>query len=264
MSPARVLFCNRKRKASFHHTSFLGGGPCLAAGQLIVQDGVLSELYLHSGHYRPTGQHLHHLLAHLRTLGVDLTTVSVDAQRTFKVARAEGNAAKKVTSMMRSAALVLAFLESKAAAARRGSVFDELRATACRRPSSDNGAAAGVGADDGDDHLARLTRACQVSRDAGDTAEGSFAAAPLEADASATERFMDRALAAPGTTAYRALTQRRLAAARASRSTPSVPSSLTPLATTRPRAADTLPYVQGCGNWSALAVFRVTDLAYHL
>ena len=36
--------------------------------------------------------------------------------------------------------------------------------------------------------------------DAGDTAEGSFAAAPLEADASATERFMDRALAAPGTT----------------------------------------------------------------
>ena len=67
-----------------------------------------------------------------------------------KVARAEGNAAKKVTSMMRSAALVLAFLETKAAAARRGSVFDELRATAaCRRPSSDNGAAAGVGADDG-------------------------------------------------------------------------------------------------------------------
>ena len=202
MSPARVLFCNRKRKASFHHTSFLGGGPCLAAGQLIVQDGVLSELYLHSGHYRPTDQHLHHLLAHLRTLGVDLTTVSVDAQRTFKVARAEGNAAKKVTSMMRSAALVLAFLETKAAAARRGSVFDELRATAaCRRPSSDNGAAAGVGADDGDDHLARLTRACQVSAgDAGDTAEGSFAAAPLEADASATERFMERALAAPGTT----------------------------------------------------------------
>ena len=29
MSAARVLFCNRKRKASFHHTSFSGGGPCL-------------------------------------------------------------------------------------------------------------------------------------------------------------------------------------------------------------------------------------------
>ena len=63
-SAARVLFCHRKTRGAFHHTSFLAGGPCIAAGTLVVQNGVLEELYPHSGHYRPGEHHLHQLLEH--------------------------------------------------------------------------------------------------------------------------------------------------------------------------------------------------------
>ena len=59
----QVLFCHRKTRGAFHHTSFLAGGPCIAAGTLVISDGVLEELYPHSGHYRPGEHHLHQLLA---------------------------------------------------------------------------------------------------------------------------------------------------------------------------------------------------------
>ena len=62
LSP-QVLFCHRKTRGAFHHTSFLAGGPCIAAGTLVISDGVLEELYPHSGHYRPGEHHLHQLLA---------------------------------------------------------------------------------------------------------------------------------------------------------------------------------------------------------
>ena len=58
-----MLFCHRKTRGAFHHTSFLAGGPCIAAGTLVIHDGVLEELYPHSGHYRPGEHHLHQLLA---------------------------------------------------------------------------------------------------------------------------------------------------------------------------------------------------------
>ena len=61
--PSQVLFCHRKTRGAFHHTSFLAGGPCIAAGTLVIHDGVLDELYPHSGHYRPGEHHLHQLLA---------------------------------------------------------------------------------------------------------------------------------------------------------------------------------------------------------
>ena len=35
--PPQVLFCHRKTRGAFHHTSFLAGGPCIAAGTLVIQ-----------------------------------------------------------------------------------------------------------------------------------------------------------------------------------------------------------------------------------
>lgn len=58
-----------------------------AAGMLVAEKGVLKTLYPHSGHYRPTNQHLQGLLKFLRGLGVDLSALQVDAQRVHKVAR---------------------------------------------------------------------------------------------------------------------------------------------------------------------------------
>lgn len=54
---------------------------------LVAKNGVLVALYPHSGHYRPTNLHLQRLLRFLRGLGVDLSTIQVDAQRVHKVAR---------------------------------------------------------------------------------------------------------------------------------------------------------------------------------
>ena len=36
-TPPQVLFCHRKTRGAFHHTSFLAGGPCIAAGTLVIQ-----------------------------------------------------------------------------------------------------------------------------------------------------------------------------------------------------------------------------------
>lgn len=54
---------------------------------LMAVNGVLVNLYPHSGHYRPTDRHLHRLLLFLSGLGVDLSAIQVDAQRVHKVAR---------------------------------------------------------------------------------------------------------------------------------------------------------------------------------
>lgn len=56
---------------------------------LVAVNGVLTTLYPHSGHYRPTNLHLHRLLLFLSGLGVDLSAIQVDAQRVHKVARPE-------------------------------------------------------------------------------------------------------------------------------------------------------------------------------
>ena len=90
-SPARVLFCNRKTRGAFHHTSFLAGGPCLAAGTLVVCDGDLRELYPHSGHYRPGEHNLHQLLVRLRSCGVNLAGFTVDVQRLYKACHPEAS-----------------------------------------------------------------------------------------------------------------------------------------------------------------------------
>ncbi|CAN0434558.1 unnamed protein product, partial [Discosporangium mesarthrocarpum] len=73
----------------FHHSSFFGGGYVEAAGMLVAKEGLLTNLYPHSGHYRPTDQHLLGLLGFLRGRRADLGKVMVDEQRVQKKARQE-------------------------------------------------------------------------------------------------------------------------------------------------------------------------------
>ena len=87
LSSDKILYINRKERGEFHHTSFLGGESCLAAGWMTVTDGRLVDLLPHSGHYRPSDRHLRFLLRHLQTVGVDLQKVRCDAQRLVHVTR---------------------------------------------------------------------------------------------------------------------------------------------------------------------------------
>ncbi|KAL3627067.1 IQ domain-containing protein iqm3 [Castilleja foliolosa] len=65
----------RKKKGLFHHSSFLAGGATLAAGRLIVDDGVLKCISAYSGHYRPTDDCLDTFLSFLNENGVNLDEV---------------------------------------------------------------------------------------------------------------------------------------------------------------------------------------------
>lgn len=41
LSVSRVLYVGQKRKGTFQHSSFLAGGATLAAGRLVVENGIL-------------------------------------------------------------------------------------------------------------------------------------------------------------------------------------------------------------------------------
>ncbi|XP_022851389.1 IQ domain-containing protein IQM2-like [Olea europaea var. sylvestris] len=45
MSTSKRLYTGEKKKGYFHHSSFLAGGTTLAAGRLVVEDGVLKVLF---------------------------------------------------------------------------------------------------------------------------------------------------------------------------------------------------------------------------
>lgn len=100
----------------FHHSSFFGGKAVAAAGILITEDktGTLLHLYPHSGHYRPTAAHLQRVLFFLYdTGGVDLSSVMVDAQQIWHVAR-DPDAPKRAQLHLVSAMDVALFLAHKA------------------------------------------------------------------------------------------------------------------------------------------------------
>lgn len=41
LSPEKVLYVAQKEKGHFHHSSFLAGGAAIAAGKLVVSNGVI-------------------------------------------------------------------------------------------------------------------------------------------------------------------------------------------------------------------------------
>merc|ERR1712146_482622 len=50
------LYIHPKKTGHFHHSSFLGGRPALAAGGLVVEDGKLVLVNSNSGHYKPNAK----------------------------------------------------------------------------------------------------------------------------------------------------------------------------------------------------------------
>jgi hypothetical protein len=74
------IYAHEQVRGQFHHSSFLGGQPVAAAGELRVVDGRLELVSDQSGHYRPTRAHTEQLLDNLRQQGVDLSDVATELQ----------------------------------------------------------------------------------------------------------------------------------------------------------------------------------------
>ncbi|OWZ22368.1 Calmodulin-binding protein [Phytophthora megakarya] len=70
------LFLGRKRKGRFHHSSFVSGAPIIAAGKIIIKNGVIIAIEPHSGHYKPALENLLALCSMLATHGVDINDVA--------------------------------------------------------------------------------------------------------------------------------------------------------------------------------------------
>lgn len=77
-----------KFRQRFHHSSFFGGKAVASAGIFLTDEqGRMTHLYPHSGHYRPGEAHMQRVLFFLQRLGVELSTFDVDMQQIFKVSR---------------------------------------------------------------------------------------------------------------------------------------------------------------------------------
>lgn len=108
-------------KQRFHHSSFFGGKAVAAAGIFLTdEEGYLTRLYPHSGHYRPGEAHMQRMLFFLHNAGVNLSTFDMDMQQILHVARdtpkdGEGEKKKKTESLrLVPGVLVACYLAHKA------------------------------------------------------------------------------------------------------------------------------------------------------
>ncbi|KDO31977.1 hypothetical protein SPRG_03193 [Saprolegnia parasitica CBS 223.65] len=127
-----------KQTPRVHHTSFVGGECVQTAGILVIAQGVLTTIYPHSGHYRPSESEVLLLLRFLHEKGVRLDDVRVDVQRFQKVSRERASVAK-VSKMANAhfwpALDVLQFLAAKEKAW-AGTLFDDIEIAAKNRPGA--------------------------------------------------------------------------------------------------------------------------------
>jgi hypothetical protein len=85
---AKITSISGQSKERFHHSSFFGGKAVASAGIIITDDdGYLTRLYPHSGHYRPGEAHTQRMLLFLHRKGVDLGTFEMDTQQLSHVSR---------------------------------------------------------------------------------------------------------------------------------------------------------------------------------
>ena len=93
------MYCHRKETETaprFQHSSFLGAEAVRVAGKFCTVAGQITNLSLHSGHYRPReDRDLVGFLKMLERNGADLSSVRVDVQRIIKTARDGGGSLKK-------------------------------------------------------------------------------------------------------------------------------------------------------------------------
>ncbi|XP_052483174.1 IQ domain-containing protein IQM2-like isoform X1 [Gossypium raimondii] len=76
LSTSKILYVGVKKKGTFQNLSFLAGGATIAAGRLVVDNGVLKAVWPHSGHYRPLEENFNesfnNFISFLRANNVDL------------------------------------------------------------------------------------------------------------------------------------------------------------------------------------------------
>lgn len=70
------MYLGRKRKGRFHHSSFVSGAPILAAGKIIIKNGVILAIEPHSGHFKPRLENLLSLCSILAKHGVDIDDIA--------------------------------------------------------------------------------------------------------------------------------------------------------------------------------------------
>ncbi|GLT82409.1 hypothetical protein SLE2022_007880 [Rubroshorea leprosula] len=79
LSTSKTLYVGQKKKGTFQHSSFLAGGATIAAGRLVVEDGVLKAVWPHSGNYQPTPENFKDFISFLEEKKLDLTNVKMTA-----------------------------------------------------------------------------------------------------------------------------------------------------------------------------------------
>ncbi|KAH9554658.1 hypothetical protein CY35_08G075000 [Sphagnum magellanicum] len=90
MSPSEKLYVAKKKKGKLQHSSFLAGGVTIAAGRLIVNNGILELIEAHSGHYLPKPENFQTLIAALTSSGADLTVAKVELESEEEVNKRRG------------------------------------------------------------------------------------------------------------------------------------------------------------------------------
>lgn len=61
----------------FHHSSFLGGKPVAAAGEITVKNGNIVEISNRSGHYQPSQQMNLQVINELKNRGTDTSKITI-------------------------------------------------------------------------------------------------------------------------------------------------------------------------------------------
>lgn len=74
-SQGNIYLSTEQEVGTFHHSSFLGGQPVSAAGELVVEDGRILIVTNQSGHYRPPPESLQLFLDQLAAQGMDVSQV---------------------------------------------------------------------------------------------------------------------------------------------------------------------------------------------
>lgn len=72
-----IYISNFHQAGKFHHSSILAGQPVASAGEIVVEDGVVTSINRRSGHYRPGENHTDQIVDELGAAGVDTDNISI-------------------------------------------------------------------------------------------------------------------------------------------------------------------------------------------
>lgn len=118
-----------QEKQRFHHSSFFGGKAVSAAGIFVTDDdGHLTLVFPHSGHYRPGESDMQRVLFYIYHNGVDMRTFEVDIQQLIHIDRTDGSKEKRKkrdSLYLRPATVVAHYLSHKARFIEKG-IFDQI------------------------------------------------------------------------------------------------------------------------------------------